>query len=232
MFRLKSWWMMFKRKRKYDGYANSLKKRGGGEGCRWRIVRGTLLHLYTHPAVMSDCTSSLQGVPSLSSWGHQWKLHGIKLLCEVWLFCWSSPNISLPLPGVIVWDNHWESAKSGISLFIPLSIDFLPLIHSISGSWSLFQLSQGKRQGASSQSVTGPTQRDRQPFIEKFTHNRSDCMPLGCAMKLEYPWRTYKLHTERLQLDGGFELTSCLFIIQTNTKYVLNSTQHCYQCVW
>lgn len=157
----------------------------------------------------------------------------MELSCYVKCDCFADRLLTFPFPcQVSLFEITTGSQQSQESPYLSLlSIDFLPLIHSISGSWSLFQLSQGKRQGAGSQSVTGPTQRDRQPFIEKFTHNRSDCMPLGCAMKLEYPWRTYKLHTERLQLDGGFELTSCLFIIQTNTKYVLNSTQHCYQCV-
>lgn len=110
-----------------------------------------------------------------------------------------------------------------------------PLIHRFSSTYpfNFWKLeSQGKRQGAGNQFVTGQTQRDRQPYVNKFTHNHCNCMPLDCGMKLEYPRRTYRLLTERLQLDGGFELTSCLLIIQTNTKYVFNSTQHCYQCVW
>lgn len=148
MFRLKSWWMMFKRKRKYDGYANSLKNvkikkkrlQVVGEGlsevhcctcthtqlwCQIVHHHCRVCHPYLVEAISENC---------------------MELSCYVKWDCFADRLLTFPLyqPGVIVWDNHWESAKSGISLFIPLSIDFLPLIHSISGSWSLFQLSQGK----------------------------------------------------------------------------------------
>lgn len=140
MFRLKSWW-----KRKYDGYANTQKQlkksQVAGEGlsevhcctcthtqlwCQIVHHHCRVCHPYLVEAISENC---------------------MELSCYVKCDCFADRLLTFPLyqPGVIVWDNHWESAKSGISLFIPLSReDFLPLIHSISGSWSLFQLSQGK----------------------------------------------------------------------------------------
>lgn len=199
MFRLKSWW-----KRKYDGYANTQKQlkksQVAGEGlsevhcctcthaqlwCQIVHHHCRVCHPYLVEAISENC---------------------MELSCYVKGDCFADRLLTFPLyqPGVIVWDNHWESAKSGISLFIHRFSSTYPF-----NFWKLEPISAvtGQRQGAGSQSVTGPTQRDRQPFVNKFTHNRCNCMPLGCGMQLEYPWRTYKLHTERLQLDGGFELT-------------------------